>query len=892
VHRFSVSVLVTLAASMACAPLAAQATITPVAGFGTGGWLAPGAIGQLDTSNAQRGMAVNPVTGNVILVDRDGTLGNNAWVIDGTTGSVIGSLVPPAGGYSGGTFVVNAAGCGADGSIHVCNLVTSTASTFKVYSWPSEAAALTTPATVSISSTSAQWGGMNRFGDCFTAGGGATGPVQFIAAGSNSAAGTNSAFLQGLLDGSGTVTPYTAVPGTVTSSNGYRLGLTYVDDDTFIGTQGTTAYKTSFDGTNATLDASIPTGAAQRPIAYAVINGNEVLATVDSNSSNVNIYSITDPSAPLLLATGNATTGTLNPNVNGTGACGWGSITGNTGTLYAMSTNQGIQAFTVTVPPPVRPQVVIPQGMDPNYTGNTSLIWRNSAFRYQMLYAPDHFLNQGIDYPVTITRLQFRAINGATSAGGETYTGTTISMSSSPSSYAAPSTTFATNVGADVVNVYSGDVVCTPASGSTPNDWIIDLVLQTPFVYDPTGGLDLCLDVTAPFAPAPTGVPNIAASSSFTRDLARRLSTNNPASATGGLSSFAAVLKMDYIAPGDLAAASPYGAGCNDTSLSYYESLGVQQWDLSGTAGAPNSIRMTPTGTGYTVSQGSNGWFTPASADLALGDDALSAAQALGFSFPYPGGSTTDILVCSNGFAWLDTTQTAATFAGTPTRLLGEAPRLAPLWHDMNPTTGGTVHFDVDPSGTAAYATWLGVPRFGDLAAVSTFQLALFADGSVEYRYEVCDVGPGLVGFSIGGGANDPGSTDISGAIPFTTEADQYPLTLANVNRPKINSTFNVEIRNIVATAGAAGLNFGLIQQTPALDLAFIGAPTCELYTGIALSVPVAVTGSTTPLSFTIPNDPTMNGANLYSQAYTFATGVNAGGILLSNGLELTFGLN
>ena len=58
VHRFSASLVVTVAAAMACAPLAAQATITPVAGFGTGGWLAPGVIGQLYTSNSQRCMAV------------------------------------------------------------------------------------------------------------------------------------------------------------------------------------------------------------------------------------------------------------------------------------------------------------------------------------------------------------------------------------------------------------------------------------------------------------------------------------------------------------------------------------------------------------------------------------------------------------------------------------------------------------------------------------------------------------------------------------------------------------------------------------------------------------------------------------------------------------------
>lgn len=339
-------------AVMVCAnAVLAQSSITPLASFGSNGWLAPGAIGQLDTSNSQRSMSLNPLTGNVVVVDRDGTLGNNAWVIDGVTGAVIGALTPPAAGYSGGTFVVNCVDVAEDGSIYVCNLVTSTASTFKVYKWDSEAAGLTTPATEILVSPgpSGAWGGMNRIGDCFAVTGGGANPVQFAAAGSNSAAGTNSAFLNGVLDGNNLVTPYLAIPGTVSTSNGYRLGLTFVDGDTLIGTQGTTAYITSYDGTSATLDGSVPTGAAQRPIDYAVIGGVPVLATVDTNSSNVFVYDISNPASPYLLTVGNATSGTLSANANATGGCAWGPVSGNTATLYAMSSNQGVQAFSVTV---------------------------------------------------------------------------------------------------------------------------------------------------------------------------------------------------------------------------------------------------------------------------------------------------------------------------------------------------------------------------------------------------------------------------------------------------------------------------------------------------------------------------------------------------------------
>lgn len=331
---------------------AARAQMVPLSGFGTSGWLAPGAIPQLDTSNSQRGMAVSPTTGNIILVDRDGTLGNNAYVLSGTSGAVNGTLAPPAGGYSGGTFVVNGAGAGSDGSVYVANLATSTGSNFKVYSWTSDSD-FTTPATVAFNLivSAPSWGGINRVGDVFTAtGSGAS--AQWASAGSNSAAGTNSAVSIGTLDASNVQKTYTAIPDTVTATNGYRLGLSFVDSNTLLGTQGTNLYTTDFDGTTASVQRAT-IGAAQRPIAYLNHDGVDYMATIDTNSSTVSVYNIDDPTSFQLLFTGNNTSGTLTANANGTGGIGWGpTLGGGSYPLYAMSTNQGIQGFVVTVPEP------------------------------------------------------------------------------------------------------------------------------------------------------------------------------------------------------------------------------------------------------------------------------------------------------------------------------------------------------------------------------------------------------------------------------------------------------------------------------------------------------------------------------------------------------------
>ena len=82
-----------------------------------------------------------------------------------------------------------------------------------------------------------------------------------------------------------------------------------------------------------------------------------ILAVQSIGDSHVSIYEVSNPGAPTYLASGNNTSGCFTANGNGTGELAWGATTDNgNGTfsqiLYAMSTNQGIQAFVVTTPEP------------------------------------------------------------------------------------------------------------------------------------------------------------------------------------------------------------------------------------------------------------------------------------------------------------------------------------------------------------------------------------------------------------------------------------------------------------------------------------------------------------------------------------------------------------
>ena len=340
-----------------CSKANAQ-TLSPLTTFGSNGWLAPGSNPYVTTDNSQRGLGWNPVTKNIVLPSRSG--GNFVAIINGTTGIVSGTLDTT--GVSGGTLAMMGAGVSDDGAIYVPNLQSgsSALSPFKIYSWTGESD--TNAPSIAFSQVNPQTtSGAFRFADAFAVYGSGT-SLKFAAAGTTT--GTtgglpnNGNFMLGSLDGSNTNTIYRNIPNTLTASNDYRLGITFVDADTVIGNQGTSAKITDFvaattlSNTGAIVTGSIAMGAADRPLDYTVINGQALLAVVNTNSSLISIYDITNPAAAALLTTGSTVSGVLSSNANATGGLQWGEmLTPTSQVLYAMSSNQGVQAMVFQAVP-------------------------------------------------------------------------------------------------------------------------------------------------------------------------------------------------------------------------------------------------------------------------------------------------------------------------------------------------------------------------------------------------------------------------------------------------------------------------------------------------------------------------------------------------------------
>ena len=327
-------------------------SISALASFGGGdGWLAPGegGITYLTTGDTQRGMAYG--NGHLYVVNRN--VANSIVRLDGTTGANLGSPLSLS-GVSGGTFAINKIGVAGDGKVYVGNLATAMSNTapYKIYSWANDAA---TPTVAYTGVTLAN----ARMGDSTLAVSGTGSSTRLYSgfAASPAIAGNNGYAVIDPTAGTHTAVSFV---GTPPAAGDFRLGLTVGPAGQVWGLQGSqTLRETTFSGSSGTL---LGTGSglvsiAERPMSFAVINGLPVVATISTGDSAVRIYDASNPLALQLMLTKNNTTGTLTANGNGTGDVAWGDSFYNgdgtsTATLYTLSSNQGIQAFTVIIPEP------------------------------------------------------------------------------------------------------------------------------------------------------------------------------------------------------------------------------------------------------------------------------------------------------------------------------------------------------------------------------------------------------------------------------------------------------------------------------------------------------------------------------------------------------------
>lgn len=332
------------------------ATLTAMSTFGGGdGWRAPGELlagdtpgtntagvyNYLGTASLERGLAFNSQTGNLILVSRS-TAGNGIRVLNGTTGADAGFLNQGSGVITGGTFATSMVGVADDGAVYVANLQTNVSSAaFKVYQWSTETAAAPT---TYFGGTVAGFTGTPRLGDSLD--------VTGAGAGTTIVAGASGTIGYAVINSGGaTAVPSFAPAGPLAGD--FRLGVTFAGNANNVWgkqTGGSPAAAplrlTSYaGGVGTSFGSATLTSGGEMAMDYAVVNGVPLLAVIDANNSLLRVYDVTVPATPTLLVSATTTSGTLSANGNAVGSVKFGAISGGNATLYAMSTNQGIQAF-------------------------------------------------------------------------------------------------------------------------------------------------------------------------------------------------------------------------------------------------------------------------------------------------------------------------------------------------------------------------------------------------------------------------------------------------------------------------------------------------------------------------------------------------------------------
>ena len=153
---------------------------------------------------------------------------------------------------------------------------------------------------------------------------------------------------------------------------------------------------------------------------------------------------------------------------------------------------------------------------------------------------------------------------------------------------------------------------------------------------------------------------------------------------------------------------------------------------------------------------------------IDLGDD-TSVEVALEFAFPFNGTSYSSVFVNSNGNLTFGSGDTD--FSESVSELLADQPRIAALWDDLSPNAGGQVTVDGDENSFSV--TFTDVPEFF-ASTTNTFTVTLSASGAVSVEYGTISAADGIAGVSPGGGATDPGATDLSAAASLSATGVTY----------------------------------------------------------------------------------------------------------------------
>ncbi len=348
-----------LAAALAISADAQVVTMQPLATFGShgDGSLQPGDHPFLTSaSQFQRGMAYNPTTGNLLVVDRstNSTQPNcDVYVLNGDTGAFIkkldnGSIL--SGGNA--SFAMNLIGVADDGAIYVANLSNGTDVNnpqVRLYRWDNEDAGQTFvfptgPGVADPGNGVDTNVFQKRWGDTLAVRGSGTNTQVLLAN-----RGTLASIFMPTDSSMAAFAPHPLTSDAGTGSLGF--GITFGAGDTFWGTAGANTngplYQMQFNLTAGTATklrtlASPNFPGTITPIFYMPSSNLFAGITMVAGADIIRLYNFSNPDSPVLQDRKAFVTTNNNNTLSGALALG------TNGVLYALDSDNGIMAFALT----------------------------------------------------------------------------------------------------------------------------------------------------------------------------------------------------------------------------------------------------------------------------------------------------------------------------------------------------------------------------------------------------------------------------------------------------------------------------------------------------------------------------------------------------------------
>ena len=143
--------------------------------------------------------------------------------------------------------------------------------------------------------------------------------------------------------------------------------------------------------------------------------------------------------------------------------------------------------------------------------------------------------------------------------------------------------------------------------------------------------------------------------------------------------------------------------------------------------------------------------FEPNIGTLVLREDDGSVTRTLPFSFPFYGNTYNQVSVNNNGNLGFGPQD--GDFEESVSELVGDQPRIAAFWDDINPDSGDTASglYVNDQLPGRFVVTWLRQLEFSQVPGPNTIQMILFSDGRIQFGYQGIASLDAIAGVSPGG---------------------------------------------------------------------------------------------------------------------------------------------